>query len=185
MKRCPKCDTQKDESEFYNNKTQPDGKETYCIPCKKVAVAAYQKTDKGKVVNAKANKKFYSTEHGRARKHEWEHNWRRTKKGRSYNTAKSLKRYYSDPEHYRLKATAQRHGCDVGVLKQVRERDKICQLCKTDQDLQFDHIYPVSLGGLGSLENLQLLCGPCNNFKNNNLFLPGGGMLVTQATQTL
>ncbi len=181
MKYCPKCDTHKYEEAFYNNKSQPDGLETYCKLCKKEAVAAYQKTDKGKVVKAKAQRKFIDTPHGRARKQEWERKWRKTERGAENTREKALRRYYSDPDHYRLKVTARRHGCDVGVLKQVRERDRVCQLCTSDQDLQFDHVFPLSLGGKGTLDNLQLMCGECNGFKSNNLFLPGGGMLVTQA----
>ena len=182
MKKCPKCDTLKDESEFYNNKCHADGKEPYCKLCKKEAVAVYAKTDKGKIVRARAQRKWINTPHGRAKKQECEHNWKQTENGKEYDRKKSLKRYYSDPEHYRLKAAAQRHDCDIGVLKQVRERDKYCQMCFTDKDLQFDHIYPVSLGGEGTLDNLQLLCKECNNFKSNNLVLEGGGgMLITQA----
>ena len=179
MKYCPKCDTSKDELEFYNNKAQPDGLESYCKPCKKEAVAVYHKTNKGKACAARAQRKWINTPHGRAKKQECERNWLKTENGRAYDTAKSLRRYYSDPEHYRLKVTARRHGCPVGVLKQVLERDKICQLCHTDKDLQFDHIQPVSQGGKGSLKNLQLLCGPCNNFKSNHFFLPYGGMMLT------
>jgi 5-methylcytosine-specific restriction endonuclease McrA len=179
MKYCPKCDKQKDEEEFHNNRAQPDGKENYCKPCKKETVAAYQKTDKGKAVKAKAQRKFINTPHGRAKKQECERNWRKTERGAKNTREKALKRYYSDPEYFRLKAKACNHGVPIGVLKQIQERDKVCQLCGSDKELQFDHINPVSYGGIGSLENLQILCGPCNNFKSNNLFLPEGGMLVT------
>ncbi len=182
MKVCTNCDTNKDLSEFYNNIKSSDGKSWYCKPCQKAKVAAYQKTDRGKVTFKRSQRKFNDTPHGRAQKQKWEGEWKKTEKGRAYDTAKSLRRYYSDPAHYRLKTIARRLGCLVGVLKEVRERDKYCQMCFTDEDLQFDHIYPVSLGGRGTLENLQLLCGPCNNFKSNNLVLEGeGGMLVTQA----
>ncbi len=181
MKRCPKCDKQKDELEFHNNRCHDDGKETYCKPCKKEQVTAYFKTDKGKATAAKAQRKYINTAQGRTKKRELDRKWYGTEVGKQYASEKFRKRYHSDPEHYRLKAIAQRNGCLIGVLKQVQDRDKVCQLCGSDKEPQFDHIHPVSYGGIGSLENLQILCKPCNNFKSNNLFLPGGGMLVTQA----
>ena len=97
MKYCTKCDTSKDEEEFYNNKTQTDGKETWCKPCKKAQVAAYHKTDKGKVCAAKAQRKFINTPHGRAKKQEWDRNCYQTDKGKQHSNEKSLKRYHSDP----------------------------------------------------------------------------------------
>lgn len=35
MKCCPKCQQDKPISDFWKDKTQPDGLTTYCIPCKK------------------------------------------------------------------------------------------------------------------------------------------------------
>lgn len=183
MKQCSKCNTQKDESEFNKRKASKDGLQYYCKPCivscviskrqtedgkqaHRSAQYKYHRTEAGKEVHTKAQEKYLSTEHGRAIRNE---------RQRRYQ----YKKYKADPEYYHLKNRAYHAGCDVGVLKQIRERDKVCQLCSATEDLQFDHIYPVSLGGLGSLKNLQLLCGPCNNLKSNNLFLPGGGMLVT------
>lgn len=45
-----------------------------------------------------------------------------------------------------------------------------CKLCgKDSQDLQIDHIYPISKGGTNDLNNLQLLCEGCNHNKSNNI----------------
>jgi hypothetical protein len=38
---------------------------------------------------------------------------------------------------------------------------------------QFDHIVPLSLGGLNDVSNLQLLCQPCNGKKASGLIEPG------------
>ncbi|HEY6779913.1 MAG TPA: HNH endonuclease signature motif containing protein [Thermoleophilaceae bacterium] len=52
----------------------------------------------------------------------------------------------------------------------VWERDGgRCVECEGDFELQFDHIIPVVLGGATSLENLQLLCAPCNRAKGGAL----------------
>ena len=43
-----------------------------------------------------------------------------------------------------------------------------CVVCGSDDDLQFDHIIPVSRGGQsGDPANIQLLCGSCNRAKGN------------------
>lgn len=176
MKRCPKCDTQKDESEFSKDKSKCDGLQSYCKPCDSKRQVAWIKTKQG----SKTHKQYQASEQGKTAINAASKKYKQTERGREKKRAYERKRYRENLDYYRLKNIARKsNGATVAILRQVRERDKVCQLCKTDKDLQFDHIWPVSLGGLGTLKNLQLLCEPCNSFKSNNLFLPGGGMLVT------
>ncbi|HWI20993.1 MAG TPA: HNH endonuclease [Baekduia sp.] len=56
------------------------------------------------------------------------------------------------------------------IRHMVFERDGgRCVECDADFDIQFDHIIPVAMGGANTVENLQLLCAPCNKSKGATL----------------
>lgn len=54
---------------------------------------------------------------------------------------------------------------DKLMLLIIKRDGYFCQFCKTTEDLEVDHIRPLSKGGSDELDNLQLLCGSCNNCK--------------------
>lgn len=50
-----------------------------------------------------------------------------------------------------------------GVRQMVWRRDGgRCVQCGADVNLHFDHIIPVAKGGATTVENIQILCAPCN-----------------------
>lgn len=56
------------------------------------------------------------------------------------------------------------------VRSEVWRRDGgRCVMCGSVEQLQFDHIIPVSRGGATSVENLQLLCQQCNLVKGSKI----------------
>ena len=57
------------------------------------------------------------------------------------------------------------------IKKIVWERDEgRCRICKSEENLEFDHILPFSKGGTSNSENnIQLLCINCNRSKSNKI----------------
>lgn len=56
------------------------------------------------------------------------------------------------------------------IRRAVWERDDgKCVECGSRFDLQYDHVLPHSLGGATTVDNLQLLCQPCNLRKGASL----------------
>jgi 5-methylcytosine-specific restriction endonuclease McrA len=59
-----------------------------------------------------------------------------------------------------------REAISRDIRRTVWERDGgACVQCGDAFELQFDHIIPIALGGATTIENLQVLCGPCNRTK--------------------
>lgn len=160
-KLCSTCREVKPFDCFHKQKGRRFDLRSQCKICHNVKSRACEKTERGKEVTQRKYLKKIKTE-----------------KFKKWNLERSLRIYWSDPDYYKLKESARRAGTTVGVLNLITEKDKVCKLCGSNKELQFDHIHPRSKGGKGTLENLQLLCQSCNLFKSNRLFLPGGGMII-------
>jgi hypothetical protein len=59
------------------------------------------------------------------------------------------------------------------IKHEVWKRDRgCCTNCGSRKHLNYDHIQPVALGGLSSVDNLRLLCFGCNQRASVNIFGP-------------
>ena len=67
-------------------------------------------------------------------------------------------------------AAARRTRIPEDVRALVWERDGgRCVQCDAEDDLQFDHVIPVALGGGNAAANVQVLCGDCNRAKADRI----------------
>ena len=57
---------------------------------------------------------------------------------------------------------------DVQIFVWNRDGGK-CVSCGSNENLEFDHIIPISKGGSNTARNIQLLCQACNRLKRNNI----------------
>lgn len=56
------------------------------------------------------------------------------------------------------------------IVDAIYQRDKgCCVYCGSTENLQIDHIIPVSKGGASTIENLQILCQKCNLQKSDKI----------------
>jgi 5-methylcytosine-specific restriction endonuclease McrA len=66
--------------------------------------------------------------------------------------------------------TTGREPIPQDVIDAVWNRDGgQCVKCNSNQDLEYDHIIPLSKGGSNRYRNLQLLCVKCNRSKSDNI----------------
>ncbi|WP_082764056.1 HNH endonuclease signature motif containing protein [Frondihabitans sp. PAMC 28766] len=62
--------------------------------------------------------------------------------------------------------SSRRRPAEADVRQLVWKRDGgKCRSCGSNTELQLDHIIPVAYGGATTVDNLQVLCGPCNRRK--------------------
>lgn len=70
------------------------------------------------------------------------------------------------PEKPYKKKKGNRMGAIALKWKVFKQDGFKCKTCRADENLEVDHIKPVSKGGSNKLENLQTLCRRCNAHKH-------------------
>ena len=89
---------------------------------------------------------------------------------RRMRAQRKLERAHASMSAGQLDTKARRNGIPREVKLAVFERDGgRCVECGSNFDIQYDHVIPHSLGGADSVQNLQILCAPCNKSKGASL----------------
>jgi hypothetical protein len=101
-----------------------------------------------------------------ATKHEWAKYWPEVEPfwvvdGEELQLGEEAKRY-CDKRRW-VSDLVQRTAVPVDIRQTVFSRDgSTCVLCGATERLELDHIKPWSAGGPHTVENLRVLCKPCN-----------------------
>jgi len=178
-KICARCKEVKSFSEFARHKKSQDGYHYYCVECRKIIEKEYYYSDLEK-----------SRESARNRRKRWLQNPTNLEKVRRL----ALDAYHKNPSFSNQKRKMWRKtpkGRRKLLLQLQRRRNKEqniintledwhiillrnlqgnkCAKCKNifneNRPYSLDHIVPMSKGGGLELNNVQLLCKPCNSSK--------------------
>lgn len=172
MKTCKKCNEEKPLSEFHKDRKLKDGHSNKCKEC---AIARAKEHYQNNREDAIARQKAWS-EANREKTREYsrrfyeKHSDRVKEQNRAYSLAWA-KKY---PEKARMLVAKRRarllaagHENIVGWLELLQFYSGVCAKCGGSENLQLDHIVPISLGGRHATYNFQILCRTCNSSKGN------------------
>lgn len=183
-KKCPKCGETKPLSEYYAKRKGKNPRQSRCKICQRKEACASAKKHPERV--RAAEKRFREAHPERdsinGRKHYLAHREERLEKAKIYYREHSKERLAYRNEYSRKHPEKEQEYDHnrrarklfgggtvseeewIGVLEKFGHK---CLCCgKTNIKLTMDHVVPLALGGLHTVENLQPLCRSCNCTKN-------------------
>ncbi len=170
-KTCNKCGKWRLYSEFIKNAMYRGGFTAQCRACKNARSAERQSEKRAE--DPERYKREYAEWY--AKNGDEYHRAYRAKNRERYRELKR-KRYDADPEKHLAESkhrSAMRRGSTSGShtneeWKALCARyDNRCLLCFSKKRLTRDHMVPLTQGGTDSIDNIGVLCMPCNARKNN------------------
>jgi len=180
-KRCPKCGERKHYTMFFQDKSRTDGRTSSCKQCQKLMTKRWRAANRELVNAGKKRWRERHTDVARAGVKAWteahkeqataqQTRWHKAHKERGYEWAKRWAANNPDAvkaiDHNRRARKRAGGVITARGWKELREAlGNKCLCCGATAGLTLDHITPLSLGGLNITENLQVLCGTCNDKK--------------------
>lgn len=156
MKRCPKCKTEKQLTEFGNDRTRPDGLSGHCKACCCAYQSKYRYDNKEMISEERAS--YY----------------RKNRK----SVLRRMQHWQQDnPEKVRL-IQQRRRSMKAGLFDDdsitPESVDAVfsifnnrCAYCGKEAGLHRDHVVPIAAGGPHIIENIVPACHSCNASKGD------------------
>ena len=180
-KVCKRCGKRKPVEKFYNDKRYADRLFPWCKPCHK---AWFLEHSRKPDVLAKTQQrgqawyKVHKEEIAPKRRKRDRERWANDPEFRKRKNAEDVTRYHTNPKTHQRRIEAsmahvhKRRALIKGTNTKFSRMEwralcerygHHCLACgKKFEILSPDHVIPLSLGGLNSIDNIQPLCLPCN-----------------------
>lgn len=185
-KTCTKCGQTQSTNNFYRQKSTKDGFRTWCKSCFARANKQWLADHPGQ--SAKYSKKWQENNPEKSIQSSQSWKARNKEKIKSYNQIYSkqnaskineLNRNWAkrNPEWCRannakrraLKSNAKTFAISAKEIARLYQTP--CFMCGSNNQIELDHIIPLSRGGDHSIGNLLSLCKSCNASKHNSLWM--------------
>lgn len=172
MKVCTKCNSDKELSEYYKDKSKKDGLSSSCKSCKNKQNIEYQATNKESKAEYDKNRRTVNRETINKKKRDYYHStgkyvekiWRAANWDKVLTYAKNSKAKRRALERsYKLPSTE--------LITWVDNEPKVCKYCGCDCSTKYhiDHVVPLARGGAHAIHNLVIACPFCNISKGKKL----------------
>jgi 5-methylcytosine-specific restriction endonuclease McrA len=169
-KRCYKCGEVKLRSEFYKNKSTKDGLQYECKSCDSEKTKSYISRNYEFVASLRKRWREAHPERESARRWDKENQTRKVELNRLWRA--------NNPEKYQAQKRTRRareQGSDGTITAQEwrdlkKKYNYTCLCCNRREPeikLTLDHVKPLVLGGINTIDNAQPLCASCNSKKHD------------------
>lgn len=162
MKRCWKCLCEKPLTDFYTDRSRSDGKTPKCKACCKQDTASTDRAHRNLIA-----KKYRDQNPEKCRESSRLSRQRNNNAGVRWiqNNPDKVREYKANNRHMRRSAKGKFTPQEVKKLFDLQRG--CCAVCKSKLPTRFhrDHVVPLAKGGTNFIDNIQLLCGGCNNRK--------------------
>lgn len=180
QKQCNKCKNwlEVNAGNFHRDKYRLDGFTMTCKACRLLSKKIYDDNNRGTIRNKALQRYYVNLEDNQQKALEYYHN---NKESCLERNRIWIENHPEERRQHKIRSSAKRKAILLNCYAEHITQEEIleliafypncpyCGVFLTRENTQFDHVYPLSKGGLHTIFNLMPCCKPCNNKKHNKL----------------